>query len=130
MKSSSKDRLVVGAIFLVFILTVSVIAYSIFGKNKLGGIYTSGTLIVAESDSEQIKICNRSNAAFAIKDSGSLKYYGLESDMSKEKIFVLKSEDYNKLVEGKTYWFDVRLKKADDMTSAVIEKIYTEDIRK
>ncbi|MBZ9689571.1 hypothetical protein G9F72_025175 [Clostridium estertheticum] len=130
MKSSSKDRLVVAAILLVFILTVSAIAYFMLGKNKAYGIYTRETLIIAASDSEQIKICNRSNAPYAIKDSGSLKYYGLGSGMSTENIFVLKTEDYNKLVEGKTYWFDIRLKKADDMTSAVIGKIYTENIMK
>ena len=130
MKSSSKDRLVVASILLVFILTVSAMAYIMLGRNKVGGIYTGATLIVAASDSEQIKICNRSNAPYAIKDSGSLKYYGLGSSISTENIFILETEDYNKLVEGKNYWFDVRLKKADDMSSAVIEKIYTEDIRK
>lgn len=130
MKPSSKDRLVVASILLVFILTVSAITYFMLGRNKVGGIYTRGTLIVAASDSEQIKICNRSSAPYAIKDSGSLKYYGLGTDMSTENIFILETEDYNKLVEGKTYWFDVRLKKADDMTSAVIKKVYIEDIRK
>ncbi|MBU3146017.1 hypothetical protein [Clostridium sp. CF012] len=129
MKSSSKDRLVVASILLVFILTVSAMAYIMLGRNKVGGIYTGATLIVAASDSEQIKICSRNSNPYAIKDSGSLKYYGLGSSISTENIFALETEEYNKLVEGKTYWFDIRLKKADDMTSAVIKKIYTESIR-
>lgn len=75
-------------------------------------------------------VSKRSNAVYAIKGNGVLKYYGLGTDISNETILELETEDFNKLVEGKTYWFDIRFKKADDMSTGVIKKVYTESIMK
>ncbi|MBZ9632902.1 hypothetical protein [Clostridium sp. FP1] len=128
MKSNSKDRIVVSIIVIVFLVTISGIAYLTFGPHKVKGIYTAGTLIVASNDSEQIKICKKNNAAYAIKGNGVLKYYGLGADISNETTLELATEDFNKLVDGKTYWFDIKLKKADDMSIGVIKKVYTQSI--
>ncbi|MGV8979966.1 hypothetical protein [Clostridium sp.] len=129
MKSNSKDRIVVSIIAIVFLVTISSIVFLTFGPNKVVEFYTAGTLIVASNDSQQIKICKRSNAVYAIKGKGVLKYYGLGADISSETTLELDTEDFNKLVDGKTYWFDVKLKKADDMSIGVIKKVYTKSIR-
>ena len=128
MKSNSKDRIVVSIIVIIFLVTISSICFLILGRHKATGVYTGGTMIVEVNDSEQIKICKRSNAPYAIKDNGFLKYYGLGTDIYKESILEMETEDFNKLVEGKIYWFDIKLKKADDKSIGVVKKVYTESI--
>jgi hypothetical protein len=126
MKSNSKNKLIVAIIVIIFLGTISSISFLILGRDKVRGLYTGGTLIVALNDSQQLEICKRSNSVYAIKGNGVLKYYGLGTDISNETTLEIKTEDFNKLVEGKTYWFDISLKKENDMSTGVIKKVYTE----
>jgi hypothetical protein len=130
MKSNTKDRLVISFIVGVFLVTVYGIGYILLSRPKATGVYTAPTMIVASSDSVQIDICKKDSTAYAIKEQGVLKCYGLNASILVESRLAIEAEEYDKLVEGKIYWFDIRLTKPDDMSSGVIKKVYTEDIRR
>ena len=125
MKSNLKDRIVVSLIVVVFLVTVLGLVYALFSKPKVTYIYTPPTMIVESSNLNQIDRYEKRNTVYAVKDQGSLKYHYLEGS---ETLLVLEATEYNKLVEGKTYWFGIKLTKAGDPSSGVIKSVYTENI--
>jgi len=128
MKSNSKDRVLVSLIAAIFLVTVFGIGYLFFGKSKVSGLYTTPTVVVESSNSSQIELYKRHNTVYAIKDEGYLKYYWSDGGTPTETILVLEVVEYNKLVQGKTYWFDIDLTISGDLTSGAVKSVYTEDI--
>ena len=128
MKSNSKDRVLVSLIAAIFIVTVFGIGYLFFGKSKVAGLYTTPTVVVESSNSSQIELYKKHNTVYAVKDEGYLKYYWSDGGTPTETILVLEAVEYNKLVQGKTYWFDIDLTISGDLTSGAVKSVYTEDI--
>jgi len=128
MKSNSKDRVLVSLIAAIFLVTVFGIGYLFFGKSKVSGLYTTPTVVVESSNSSQIELYKKHNTVYAIKDEGYLKYYWSDGGTPTETILVLEVVEYNKLVQGKTYWFDIDLTISGDLTSGAVKSVYTEDI--
>ena len=128
MKSNSKDRVLVSLIAAIFIVTVFGIGYLFFSKSKVAGLYTTPTVVVESSNSSQIELYKKHNTVYAVKDEGYLKYYWSDGGTPTETILVLEAVEYNKLVQGKTYWFDIDLTISGDLTSGAVKSVYTEDI--
>jgi len=128
MKSNSKDRVLVSLIAAIFLVTVFGIGYLFFGKSKVSGLYTTPTVVVESSNSSQIELYKKHNTVYAVKDDGYLKYYWSDGGTPTETILVLEVVEYNKLVQGKTYWFDIDLTISGDLTSGAVKSVYTEDI--
>ena len=128
MKSNSKDRVLVSLIAAIFIVTVFGIGYLFFGKSKVAGLYTTPTVVVESSNSSQIELYKKHNTVYAVKDEGYLKYYWSDGGTPTETILVLEAVEYNKLVQGKTYWFDIDLTISGDLTSGAVKSVYTENI--
>lgn len=128
MKSNSKDRVLVSLIAAIFIVTVFGIGYLFFSKSKVAGLYTTPTVVVESSNSSQIELYKKHNTVYAVKDEGYLKYYWSDGGTPTETILVLEAVEYNKLVQGKTYWFDIDLTISGDLTSGAVKSVYTENI--
>lgn len=131
MKPSSKNRMTVSIILIVFLMVLSAIGYTIFGKPKDTRMLTVSTKIVKVDNIKQIELCKKYNYTYAIKvqenDKFYLKYYSYENNVPYDSKFDLTTDQYNKLVEGDEYWFDVDFSKAGDKTTGTTKKIYTEN---
>jgi hypothetical protein len=128
MKSNSKDRVLVSLMAAIFLVTVFGIGYLLLGKSKVTGLYTTPTVVVESSNSSQIEQYKKYSTVYAVKDDGYLKYYWSDGGNPTETILVLEAVEYNKLVQGKTYWFDIDLTISGDLTSGSVKSVYTEDI--
>lgn len=128
MKSSSKDRVLVSLIAAIFLVTVFGIGYLLFSKSKVAGLYTTPTVVVESGNSSQIELYKKHSTVYAVKDEGYLKYYWSDGGTPTETILVLETVEYNKLVQGKTYWFDIDLTISGDLSSGSVKSVYTEDI--
>ena len=130
MKPSSKDRMKVSIILVVFILVLSAIGYGIFGKPKVAGGYIPDIKIVKADNLKQIELYKKYNTPYAIKvrenNEFYVKYYDYENSVPKQSRFGLTDDQYNKLIEGKEYWFDVKYSKIGDETKGIIKTVYTE----
>lgn len=130
MKPNSKDRLKVFLIFAVFLLVVSIIGYGILGRGKVSGMTTPANIIKAE-DVQQIEQYKKYLNPYAVKvqeDSKYyLKFYGFDDGALYETKVQLKTDQYNSLVEGKSYWLDIKFSKTDDVKNGTLKKIYTDD---
>jgi hypothetical protein len=130
MKPSSKDRMTVSIILVVFLLVLSAIGYGIFGKPKVAGGYISDIKIVKADNLQKIELYKKYNTPYAIKvrenNEFYVKYYDYENNVPNESRFDLTADQYNKLIEDSEYWFDVKYSKIGDTTEGIIKKIYTE----
>lgn len=131
MKPSSKDRMKLLLILIVFLLVLSAMVYMIFGKPKLSGMTTSSTKIVKVDNVQQIELYKKYTEPYAIKVQENnkfyLHYYYYNNSVPYESKLDLTIDQYNKLVEDNEYWFDVKFSKLDDRTNGTIKKIYTEN---
>jgi hypothetical protein len=131
MKSNSKDRMVVSLIAVVFFVTVCGLGYMLFGKHNPTGMFTSYTRIVKVDNLQQIELYKKYTTVYAIKIQENnkffLEYHGYESNVPYENKFDLTADQYNKIVEGNDYWFQVKYSKTGSETDGSIKKIYTED---
>jgi hypothetical protein len=130
MNSNSKDKVLVSLMAAIFLVTVFGIGYLLLGKSKVAGLYTTPTVVVESSNSSQIEQYKKHSTVYAVKDDGYLKYYWSDGGNPTETILVLEAVEYNKLVPGKTYWFDIDLTISGDLTSGAIKSVYTEDINR
>jgi len=130
MKPSSKDRMKVSIILVVFILVLSAIGYGIFGKPKVAGGYIPDIKIVKADNLKQIELYKKYNTPYAIKvrenNEFYVKYYDYENNVPNESRFDLTADQYNKLVEDNEYWFKVKYSKTGDTTNGIIKTVYTE----
>lgn len=130
MNPSSKDRMTVLIILVVFLLVLSVMGYGIFGKPKVAASYIPFTTIVKADNLQQIERYKKYSTPYAIKVQGNnvfyLKYYDYENSVPNESKFELTADQYNKLVEGEQYWFYVKYSKTGDRSSGSIKTVYTE----
>jgi hypothetical protein len=131
MKPSSKDRITVSIILVVFLLVLSFIGYVIFGNPKSSGMTTSHTNIVKVDNIQQIELYKKSNDTYAIKVQENnklyLKYYSFPNNVPYESKYDLTIEQYNKIVEGDDYWFEVDYFKKGDSSKGIIKEVYTEN---
>lgn len=131
MKPSSKDRITVSILLVVSLLVILAMGYMVFGKPKVSGMTTTSTKIVKVDNLEQIERYKKYIDTYAIKVQENnkvyLKFYSYENSVSYESKLDLTLDQFNKLVEGKEYWFEIELLKTGDKTNGTIKKIYTED---
>jgi hypothetical protein len=129
MKSSSKDRIKLLLILIVFLLVLTVMGYMIFNPKVTG--MTASAKIVKVDNAQQIEFYKEYTKPYAIKVKENnkfyLKYYSYGNNVSYESKFDLTTDQFNKLVEGTDYWFDIKFSKRGDKTKGIIKKIYTEN---
>ena len=131
MKPTSKDRMLVSLIVVVFLLTVCGTGYVIFGKPKVAGAITGSTKMVKIDNLQQIELYKKYITSYAIKVQENnkfyLEYHSYENSVPYESKFDLTADQYKELVEGKDYWFKVKYSKIGDKTYGNIKMIYTEN---
>ena len=128
MKSSSVYKVMILIIVVVFLVIEYVLLNTIFVKPKVTTLYTQPTIIVESSNFNQIQLYEKHNTFYAVKHQGILKYYWSENNKAKETLLVLEDNKYQKLLEGNTYWFDIRLTTPGDVSNGVIKSFYAVDI--
>lgn len=131
MRAVSRDRFKLLFISIALLAGLFVIGNLAFGKGKITGVYTSGTKVVKIDDIETINRSKKYNTPYAHKvkenDKFYLKYFSFEYSQPKECVYTMTSEQYEELVEGKEYWFNIEFDKPDDDSSGKVKKVYKED---
>jgi hypothetical protein len=131
MNPSSKDKMIVVSILIVFLLVVSGVAYTIFAKPKTAGMITMVTKIVNVDNIDQIALYKKHSNTYAIKvqenNISYLRYFSYDNSVPYESKYDLTTDQYNKLVDDKEYWFNVDFAKTGDRGKGIIKKIYTEN---
>lgn len=128
MKSSPKYRVMISLIVVVFLVIEYGLLYTIFVKPKITTLYTQPTIIVESSNFNQIELYEKHNTFYAVKHQGIIKYYWSENNKPKETLLVLEDIKYRKLLEGNTYWFDIKLTTPGDVSTGIIKSFYAVDI--
>lgn len=128
MKSSSVYKLVIFLILVAFLVIEYILLNTIFIKPKITTLYTQPTIIVESSNFNQIQLYEKHNTFYAVKHQGILKYYWSENNKPKETLLALEDIKYHKLLEGNTYWFDIKLTTPGDVSNGVIKSFYAVDI--
>ncbi|MBC8061396.1 MAG: hypothetical protein H7Y18_12135 [Clostridiaceae bacterium] len=128
MKSSSVYKLVIFLILVAFLVIEYILLNTIFIKPKITTLYTQPTIIVESSNFNQIQLYEKHNTFYAVKHQGILKYYWSENNKPKETLLVLEDIKYHKLLEGNTYWFDIKLTTPGDVSNGIIKSFYAVDI--
>ncbi len=121
MKENSKDRIKVTLIILVVLTFVSIIGIGLGGalgliKTKPIGMFTGPVVMVDEKDTERIdSIKKHGSYAFKVKEDNNfyLKYFSKENDKPIEYTIKLTEKEFNSIVIGKIYKFDVKYDKED-----------------
>lgn len=134
MRAVSRDRFKLLFISIALLAGLFVIGNLAFGKGKITGMYTSGTKVVKIDDTEAINRSKKYNTPYAHKvkenDKFYLKYFGFQGGQPKNGTFTMTSEQYEELVEGKEYWFDILYDNPDDDSLGKVKKVYKEDVMK
>ena len=128
MKSSSVYKMMIFLIVVVFLMIEYMLLNTIFVKPKIRSLYTQPTIIVESSNFNQIQLYEKHNTFYAVKHQGILKYYWSENNKPKETLLVLEDIKYHKLLEGNTYWFDIKLTTPGDVSNGIIKSFYAVDI--
>lgn len=114
----------------IFILVVAWVGYLAFGNPKSSGMIASAEVVKADSI-EQIEIYKKYHLPYGFKiqeeNKFYLNFYTYENmtPVDERKLEITR-EQYNKLVEGNKYWFEVRYSKKADRTG-IIKEIFTDD---
>ncbi|WP_017414905.1 hypothetical protein [Clostridium tunisiense] len=131
MRAVSRDRFKLLFISIALLAGLFIIGNLAFGKAKITGMYTSGTKVVKVDDTEAINRSKKYNTPYAHKvkenDKFYLKYFAFEGGQPKNGTFTMTSEQYEELVEGKEYWFNIEFDKPDDDGSGKVKTVYKED---
>lgn len=131
MRAVSRDRFKLLFISIALLVGLFVIGNLAFGKGKITGMYTSGTKVVKIDDTEAINMSKKYSTPYAHKvkenDKFYLKYFGLENGQPKNGTFTMTSEQYEELVEGKEYWFNIQYDNPDDDSLGKVKTVYKED---
>lgn len=120
MKSNTKDRvklLVLVGVLLVGVLTI----WYVFTKDSRE-VYTNSVKIVMTDDEQEIEKCKKYNMSYAFRINEDGKYF-LKYDNGKHN---LTKEQYNKLAEGNSYFFNIKYNSSKD-TNGVVKEIFTEN---
>jgi len=128
MKSGSVYKMVIFLIVVAFLVIEYILLNTIFIKPKITTLYTQPTIIVESSNFNQIQLYEKHNTFYAVKHQGILKYYWSENNKPKETLLVLEDIKYHKLLEGNTYWFDIKLTTPGDVSNGVIKSFYAVNI--
>jgi hypothetical protein len=131
MRAAFKERSVVMLWIVIFILVVAWVGYLAFGKPKVTGEITTGVEIVKTENVQQIEMYKKYLISYAFKAQDNnkfyLKYYTYDNMTPvDERKLDLTREQYNKLLEGNKYWFEVKYSKKDDRSGS-IKEIFTDD---
>ncbi|WP_291573859.1 hypothetical protein [Clostridium sp. UBA4548] len=131
MRAVSRDRFKLLFISIALLAGLFIIGNLAFGKSKATGMYTSGVKVVKVDDTEAINMSKKYGTAYAHKvkenDKLYLKYFGLENGQPKNGTFTMTSEQYEELVEGKEYWFNIQYDNPDDDSLGKVKTVYKED---
>lgn len=135
MKPNSKDRIKLLLIIIVFLFALSVVGYmfgyAFYPNKKTSGECTGATQIVSTENVQVIERNKKYNEWYAIKaqenDKYYLKFYKSDTGVYRECKYDITMEQYNKLIEGNTYWFSIKYSKLDDDTNGIIKQVYTDN---
>lgn len=131
MRAVSRDRVKLLFISIALLAGLFIIGNLAFGKSKATGMYTSGVKVVKVDDTEAINMSKKYGTAYAhkVKENNKfyLKYFRIEDSQTKECTYTLTNEQYEELVEGKEYWFNIEFDKPDDDGSGKVKTVYKED---
>lgn len=123
MQSNTKDRVKVIILGSVLLIGIAIIGYMFLGKSGTSEVYTNLVKIVAADDSQEIEECKKYNMSYAFNVKEDDKYF-LEYDNGKYK---LTEEQYNELIEGKAYFFNIKYTSSKNTSSGIVKAIYTEN---
>ncbi len=129
MNSSSKKRIKLLLIVVVFLLVLIGMVYVLWGSSsKTVGMYTSRVKIVNEDNLESINKYGKYTAPYAYKvkekDKSFLNYTYCNNE--KNITLTLTNEQYDDLVEGNYYWFNIKFSDpGNDHSEGTLRNIYT-----
>lgn len=123
MQSNTKDRVKVIILGSVLLTGIAIIGYMFLGKSGTAEVYTNLVKIVAADDSQEIEECKKYNMSYALNVKEDDKYF-LEYDNGKYK---LTEEQYNELIVGKAYFFNIKYTSSKNTSSGIVKAIYTEN---
>ncbi|WP_040194178.1 hypothetical protein [Clostridium culturomicium] len=123
MQSNTKDRIKVIVFGSVLLIGLAIIGYMFFGKSGTAEVYTNLVKVVAADDLQEIEECKKYNMSYALNIKEDEKYF-LEYDNGKYK---LTEDQYNELIEGKSYFFNIKYTSSKNTSSGIVKAIYTQN---
>ncbi len=127
MKSSPKDRVkLLLTVFVCLFVLIGIVYVLWSGSSITTGMYTSRVKIINEDNVDAINKYGKYTAPYAykVKDKSFLNY--TYCDNEKTIALTLTNEQYDDLVEGNYYWFNIKFPDSDNNHSeGTIRNIYT-----